>query len=107
MNRNIVEVLEQVKNNIPRSWPTAPFLKEKLVRLQLMGNLAPRDTNIDLWRRGAEYLSTYLDPVDCDWKRRVLVIWLGVYPAPALDIISVTMGNLIDMFEAVTQLATP
>ena len=77
MNRNIVEVLEQIKNSIPRSWPTAPFLKEKLVRLQLMGNLAPRDTNIDLWRRGAEYLSTYLDPVDCDWKRKVLVVWLG------------------------------
>ena len=30
----------------------------------------------------------------------VLVFWLGLYPAPALDIISVTLGNLLDIFEA-------
>ena len=30
----------------------------------------------------------------------VLVFWLGLYPAPALDIISTTMGSLLDMFEA-------
>ena len=77
MNRNIVETLEQVKRAIPVSWPTAPFLKEKLVRLQLKGNRAPRDPHPELWKKGAEFLSTYLDPVDCDWKRRILEVWLG------------------------------
>lgn len=77
MNRNIVDTLEEVKQAIPKLWPMGPFLKEKLVRLQLKARLAPRDPNTDAWKKGAEFLSTYLDPVDCDWKRKILIVWLG------------------------------
>ena len=77
MNRNIVEVINDIKQFIPSSWPTAPFIKEKLVKIQLRANIAPRDPHTNLWKQTAQYLSTYLDPVDCDWKRKVMIVFLG------------------------------
>ncbi len=35
----------------------------------------------------------------------IIIIWLGVYPSPALDIISLTMDRLIELVNAAAQMA--
>ncbi|MEE8114556.1 MAG: hypothetical protein V3T23_09390, partial [Nitrososphaerales archaeon] len=76
-NRNLVQTIERIKKLTPKLWPRANLFLQKMVMVQISSTKRGPDYDPMFWKRTADFLSEFLDPVDCDWKRQILIEFLG------------------------------
>jgi hypothetical protein len=77
MERNIVDVMEQIKNEIPDDCQIRDTLLDGLESIKESALYTAPEANFNNWNRLVDLLGCYLDEPDNPWKQNIQKIMSG------------------------------